>query len=167
MPRRKATLSDAEVVASVTPEAVKTALPDASAQLIAALVEAIKLTKPVEKKNAANYKTRTGYEPKDGSPKIKLKRKIFQHGMEVDPDRLYNEDLELLNKLKPGKFMGGHVQVIRRRDKGLDIQYPVKTAAQRLRLVNSFGIRDFRELIARCIEESNNPAQYAAPEDLE
>lgn len=156
MPRKKSVTEPVEVV-----EAVKQVVPDASLALVAALVEAIKQTKPIEKKNAANRVARTSWTPKDGSPKLKLKRKMYQHGMAIDADMVTNEQITLLNALKPGRFLDGWVKVIRRRDKGIDIDYAIKTASQRLKLVNAFGIRNFDELLERCIEEASNPTKYA------
>jgi hypothetical protein len=134
--------------------------------LVAALTMAIQSTKPVEKKNAINRKSGTPWDPTDGSKKIKLKRKVYQHGLEVDPDRETNETIGLMNELKPGVFCDGHVRVVRRRDKGVDIDYPIKTAAQRLKLVNGFGIKDFNDLLRRCIDEANNPKTYVNPDDF-
>lgn len=133
--------------------------------LAAALVQAINLAKPVEKKTFATRKPRTPWTPKDGSPKLTLKRAAHQHGMEVDPEKLSNEEITLFNKLRPGRFMDGLVTVTRRRDKGIDISYPVKTAAQRLKLVNLFGIRNLAELLSYCINESANPKPQV--EDLD
>lgn len=136
-----------------------------SAELVAALVAAINSTKAPEKKTAANRKVRNPFTPKDGSPKLKLKRKIYQHGLIIDADFLTNDQIDLFNKLRPGSFLDGHVTVTRRRDKGIDISYPIKTASQRLRLVNQFGIRDLNELLARCIDEAANPKKFEVDED--
>lgn len=128
-----------------------------TAELAAALVYAINQTKPVEKKTFASRKPKTPWTSTDGTPKVKLKRAAFQHGMEVDEDKLSNEEINLYNKLRPGRFMNGIVTVTRRRDRGIDISYPVKTAAQRLKLVNLFGIRNLTELLAYCVNEAQNP----------
>ena len=144
---------------------VETPTSNASQELVAALVQAINATKPVEKKNPVNRKVNTPWTPKDGSPKLKLKRAMYQHSILLDADMLTNKQIELLNKLKPGSFLDGWVTVRRRRDKGVDIDYKIKTAAQRLRLVNQFGIRDFDELLERCIDEANNPTKFATEED--
>ena len=144
---------DAAVPATVTPNQTEA--------LIAALVAAIQQTKPVEKKTAANRKAVTPWTPKDGSPKLKLKRKCYQHGMPIDGDMITNKEVELLNQLKPGRFLDNWVKVTRRRDRGIDITYPIRTSSQRLKLVNAYGIRNFGELLERCIEEANNPSKYA------
>jgi hypothetical protein len=139
---------------------------NASAELVAALVQAINATKPVEKKSAANRKPKTPWSSKDGSPKPKLKRKMYQHSLLIDEDMMHNDEIDLLNKLKPGRYLDGWVKVTRRRDRGVDIDYPIKTAAQRLKLVNQFGIRNLKELLERIVEEGNNPTKYAV-QDLD
>ena len=128
-----------------------------TSELAQALVQAINAAKPVEKKTFATRKSITPWTPKDDSPRLKLKRAAFQHGMEVDPEKLSNEEIALYNKLRPGRFLDGHVVVTRRRDRGIDIDYPVKTASQRLKLVSQFGIRNLAELLERCVSESANP----------
>lgn len=155
-------------MAKKTPVETSTETPEASvgtAALAAALVQAINLTKPVEKKTFATRKAKTPWTPADGSPKPKLKRAAHQHGMEIDEDKLSVEEILLFNKLRPGRFLNGLVTVTRRRDRGIDISYPVKTAAQRLKLVNLFGIRNLTELLAMCVNEAQNPPKQI--EDLD
>lgn len=135
--------------------------------LVNALVQAIQLTKPVEKKNAVNRKPGSPWDPKDGSKKLKLKRKMYQHSMIIDPDFMTNEEIDLLNKLKVGRFMNGWVRVYRRKDHGIDIDYPVKTASQRLKLVSEHGIRNFKELLERCISEAANPTKDTDEQGLD
>ena len=139
--------------------------PNPSADLVAALVAAIQATKPIEKKNASNRKPGDPWQPKDGSKKLKLKRKMYQHGLLIDPDMSTNEEIELMNQIKPGRYLQDWVKVIRRRDRGIDIDYPVRTSAQRLRLVSQHGIRTFKELLERIIEEGNNPSKYVTPDE--
>lgn len=144
-----------KTVAPVVPAVQETSV--GTSELARALVEAINLAKPKEKKNAFNRTVKTPWTPKDGSPKLKLKRAAHQHGMEIDSEKLSNDEIALFNKLRPGRFLDGLVTVTRRRDKGIDITYPVKTAAQRLKLVNQFGIRNLAELLQLCVTEAENP----------
>jgi hypothetical protein len=137
----------------------------AASELAQALVQAINATKGPEKKTAITRKPGNPWMPKDGSSKLKLKRKVYQHSLMVDPDMSTNEEIELMNQLRPGLFCDGHVKVVRRRDKGIDIDYPIKTASQRLKLVNQFGIRNFKELLERCIDESKNPQTFHTEDD--
>lgn len=162
-----------EQVVEAAVESVRQANPevtqDAVSQLINALVSAIQLTKPVEKKTFATFKSRTAFTPKNGEPRAKLKRKSYHHGILQNRDGgrelLSNEEIELFNKIRPGTYCDGHVTVTRRRDRGVDVDYPVKTASQRLQLVNKYGIRNFKELLERIVAEGENPKAYARPED--
>lgn len=160
MPRAPKTPEQTAVPAP-TAEAPKTAVSsEAAKELAAALVQAIELTRPTPKKNPFNRKVGTPWTPKDGSAKIKLRRKVFQHGMPVENDITTNEDITLMNRLRPGTFLDGHVRVLRRKDRGLDIDYPIRTAAQRLKLSSNFGITSFRALLERLVEEGENPQLY-------
>lgn len=125
--------------------------------LVKALVQAIQLTKPIEKKNAVNRKPGSPWDMKDGSKKPKLKRKMYQHGILIDPDILFPAEIELLNKVKVGRFLGNWVKIFRRKDHGIDIDYPVKTASQRMKSSGLF--RSLSELAEKCIEEAANPVK--------
>lgn len=134
-------------------------------ELAQALITAIEATRPPSKKTPFTRKAGDPWQNKDGSPKPKLKRTIYQHAIEISPEQLKSEQIELCNKLKPGRYCDGHIRVIKRKDGALDIDYPIKTAAQRLKLVNTFGLRDFTELLQRLVDEKTNPAKYRHPED--
>ena len=152
--------SNVNVILATASEIVQATPKESSvgtSELAAALVQAINATKPIEKKTFATRKPKTPWTSKDGSPKVALKRKAYQHGMAVDDEKLSNDEITLFNKLRPGRFLDGIVTVTRRRDRGIDISYPVKTAAQRLKLVNLFGIRNLAELLAMCVNEAQNP----------
>lgn len=130
-----------------------------------ALITAIEATRPPAKKTPFNRKPGDPWRNKDGSPKTALKRPLFQHAIEVSPDQLFDEQIKLANQLKPGKYCDGWVVVRRRKDGGMDIDYPIKTAGQRLKLANTFGIRNFTDLLQRLIDEKADPAKYRKPED--
>lgn len=147
---------------STAPKAEQTV---GTSQLAEALVQAINAAKPAEKKNPFNRKVQTPWTPKDGSKKLKLKRKTYHHGLLLDEDILSNDEIDRLNKIRPGRYCDGYVTVYRRKDRGIDIDYSVKTAAQRLRLVNQFGIRNLVELCERFIMEAAQPKKASFDED--
>lgn len=124
--------------------------------LASALTKAIEASRPA-RITVANRKKNTPWTPKDGSPKLRLKRKLFQHGIAVSEDRLTNEQIKLANQIRPGMYCENYVKVIRRRDKGIDIDYPIRSAPQRLRLVTDFGITSFTQLLQRIIDEAAQP----------
>jgi hypothetical protein len=142
----------------------QTSKSDMMSELTKAFVEAIELTRPEAKKTISTRVQNTPWTPKDGSSKLKLKRKMYQHGLLIDALRVTNEEITLLNKLKPGVYMNGWVKVIRRKDRGIDIDYPIKTASQRLRLINEHGVINFRTLLEKIVDEAKNPKKLESEE---
>ena len=136
----------------------------ATRQLAAALTEALKAAKGPEKKNVFTRSIGRPWWPKDGK-RLKMNRVFLQHGIPIE--RVSNEVIELLNQIRPGWYCEGHVKVTLRKDRAMDITYPVKTAAQRLKLVNQFGIRSFKELLERIVDEHKNPTRYRRSSDLD
>ncbi len=157
-------VQEAEPVPTETPTEATAEQKSASQELAAAIVEAIRSTQPeptFAKKTIFNKKSKTPWNPTGGS-RPRLKRKAYHHGMMIgDPTeptcRLTNTEIVLFNQLKPGTYCNGYVKVSRRRDKGIDVDYPIRTNSQRLRLVNDFGIRSFEELLQRCVTEAATP----------
>jgi hypothetical protein len=135
-------------------------------ELAQALITAIEITKPKGKVKPHERKKNTPWTPKNGAPRLKLKRRMYHHGLEIR-DRVSNEEIALLNQIRPGLYLNNWVKVVRRRDKGIDIDYPVKTAGQRLKLVNEFGVRNFTELLQRIVEEGLNPKQFKPEDELD
>lgn len=127
--------------------------------------QAIQENKPVKKINAAERKVNNAW-TKPGEKKPKLKRKLYHHGIWLDPDMLTTEQIELANKLIPGTYCDGVINIVRRRDKGINIDYRISTAAQRLKL-NRFGITSFDGMLQRLIDEAADPKHYKNPDDLD
>lgn len=142
---------------SKTEKTEQTQVSVGASELAQALTAAIEAAKPPTKKTVFNRKKGTPWTPEGGAPKLKLKRKIYQHGMPVSESRLTNEQIALCNKIRPGVFGDGHFRVVRRRDKGINIDYPIRTSQQRLKLVHQFGIRNFTELLEYLIREAEKP----------
>lgn len=128
-----------------------------ASELATALTAAIEAAKPPTKKNIFTRKEHTPWTPKDGSVKPKLKRKIFQHSIPVQDKFLTSEQILLLNKIRPGDYFDGYVHVTRRRDKGIDITYPMRNAQQRMALAGKTGARNFTELIKNINDEAAKP----------
>jgi hypothetical protein len=161
-----AALQAARTVSTVAPESATKDSAQEHSALANALVEAINLTRPPEKKTVFTRKKGTPWTPPEGVERSKLKRKMYQHGNAIE-ERLSNDEIDLLNKIRPGHYCEGHVKVGLRKDRGLNIDYPVKTASDRLKLVNLFGLRTFKELLERIVDERVNPGLYKRPDDLD
>ena len=130
-----------------------------------ALITAINSTKTPEKKTPFNRKKGDPWQPKPGQVKPKLKRTFMQHGIELNPAQLFVEEIELLNQIKPGAYCGGHLRVNKRKDRSYDIDYPIRTASQRMKLSNQFQITSLRSMLQRIIDEQNDPARFKGPDD--
>lgn len=146
------------------PDVKEVAATEAQQALANALVSAIERTKAPTKKTVFSRKRQTPWTPPPGVPELKLKRKMYQHGILIS-GKVTNEEIDLLNKVRPGVYCDGYVRVNLRKDRGLDIDYPVKTNSQRLKLINQYGIRSFTELLQRIVDEKANPTRYRKPED--
>ena len=129
-----------------------------------ATTAAIKAAKPIEKKNILTYEGKTPWSPPDGEARVKLKRTMYIHSLMVDPDRVSNPETRLLNKVRPGRYCDGFISIERRRDKGINITWPIKTVDQRMRLSGHFGIRNLEELLQRCVDEDRAPKPERPPE---
>ena len=139
--------------------------PESQQMLANALITAIESTRPPSKKTPFNRVKGGPWEPKDGSKKPKLRRTMLQHGVELNESILSSDEIHALNKVKAGKFGGNFFKVIKRRDGSIDIDYPIKTASQRLKLVNQFGIRSLEELCQFITNEAAKPKSADADDD--
>ena len=149
-----------------TPVEAAPAISESQQALADAFVNAIERTRPAEKKTIMTRKKGTPWTPPDGTPKLKMKRVFYHHGIPLG-EHVSNEEIALLNQIKPGHYCDGFVRVTLRKDRGIDIDHPIRTASQRLKLVNTYGIRSFAELLQRIIDEKSNPKKYRAPEDAD
>jgi len=64
---------------------------------------------------------------------------LYQNGARCEPELMTDEEIQLANQLKPGKFLGGKWEVQRKRDKSLNILYPNGTIAQRFDMAREAG----------------------------
>jgi len=139
------------------------------AQAIAqAMTGANKASKPVEKKTILTYDGITPWSPPKGEKRLKAKRKFHVHSLLVDPDFHSNEEIDLFNKVRPGTYLNGFVKVERRRDKGINISWQIKTPDQKMRLAATYGITSLAQLLQRCIAEAAQPKKIeeASEEDF-
>jgi hypothetical protein len=143
-----------------------TTVSDAQQALADAFVNAIERTREKPKALPGTRRKKTPWSPPEGEERIKMKRVFYQHGIMLG-ENVSNETIKLLHQIKPGHYCEGFVRVTLRKDRGIDISYPVRTASQRLRLINQFGVRSFPELLQRIIDEKNDPKKYRKAEDAD
>ncbi len=129
-----------------------------------AVAQAIEASRP-QKKTIFTRVKGTPWTPKDGSPKAKFKRKAYQHSLPLDEKFMSNEEITLFNQLRPGTYCDGLIRVTKRRDKGMDLTYPVKTNSQRLKLVAEYGLTNLTQIMNKCILEASQPRKSEFAED--
>lgn len=77
----------------------------------------------------------TPWNPSGERRSLKLKpTALFQNGARVNPAMLSDEEIELINQLKPGLYNKKKWQVVRKRDKSLHLHYPNATLEHRFDL---------------------------------
>lgn len=149
--------------------------PDQLTVLADAFTKALERTKPFALKTAATRKPASPFDTKDGSKKPKLTRVMYQHGLKIDPENVDVECIHLLNKLKVGRYLNNWVNVYKRKDQGIDIDYPLKTSAHKMKLAQ-LGITEvqdefgntlktgFQVFLERMIAEGNKPKATPVPD---
>lgn len=152
--------------AGVSADALAAAL-QALADSTRAQADAASAAAKIVKKTTLNRKHNSPFDPKDGKAKARFKRKTYLHSLALDEKFHTNDEIEAANKLRPGSYCDGLIRVTRRKDKGIDIDWPVKTAAQRLRLATQYGLTTFKDICERCITEAAQPKRSSALDDDE
>ncbi len=119
-------------------------------------------------------KIRTPWNPegKSASERPKLRRPTMQNGAPVREFQSSDEEIELWNKLRPGRFGPNrkYVVVVRPSDRAVDLRYVNKTIEDRMAIANDHKGRGLVGLLELCVNEAEdrkkNPAKYSS-EDLD
>ena len=111
-------------------------------------------SQPVKRVPFAKFKTRSPFNP-TGNKKRKLTRRCYQNGFPMMIKKLFDEEIDMLNKISAGKYMDGLVTIIIAQNGGnsdLHIVYDNKSFDQRLALKSHF--RNLREMLSICLDEA-------------
>lgn len=128
------------------------------------LAQAIKLaveeTAPMKQIHISQYRGKTPWNPTGKRPheRLKLRGEFYQNGHRMVADKLSEKEIELLNQIKPGRYIKRKVEVIERNsggEVGVEIRYSDATADLRSELKNEF--RNITELCERIIAEHKTP----------
>lgn len=80
-------------------------------------------------------KARTPWNPSGERRTVKLKpTAVYQNGARLNPVMLSDEEITLLNQVKPGRYNKNKWEVVRRRDKSIDIRFANKSIEQRMEM---------------------------------
>lgn len=131
-------------------------------ELAVALKEAIQETAPVVQEHISRYRGATPFNPSGAQEheRPQLRGTFLQNGSKMSMPFLSDNEINLLNQLKPGRFIGRKVEVVERVENGevtVEIRYSNGTNEQRLEMKNE--VRNLAELLERCIAEAGKPAK--------
>lgn len=129
-------------------------------ELAQAIKSAVEETAPVKQVHISRYVATTPFNPTGDKRRVKLTREVFQNGIRVQPEFLHTEEIELLNKVKPGRYIGRRVEVIERgegEEKNLEFRYRNQSIEQRLELKNHF--RNFAEMLRLIVAEQDDKTE--------
>lgn len=109
----------------------------------------------------------TPWNPSGERRTLKLKpASVSQNGGRINPVMLSDEEITLINQLKPGLYNKKKWRVVRRRDKSIDIQYPNASLEARFELKGEAG--NFAGMLKRIVLEQEAQEQrrkLGEPED--
>lgn len=107
---------------------------------------------PRRKVNFGEYDPKT-YQQPDKTKTLKLNRDCFQNGAWMNPNSMFNEEIDLLNKIThSGRYINRMVEVILVPDGAVDqvhLRYANKTIAQRIELTKHF--RDLADMLRQIV----------------
>jgi hypothetical protein len=119
-------------------------------ELAQAIKEAVEETAPIKQVHISRYRAKTPFNPTGAkrAQRPKLNCTFFQNGDKPNPTRLFDEEIELINGLKPGRYINRVVEVVEKIEGGeraVEIRYSNKTPEQRFENKNHF--RSLLELL--------------------
>lgn len=109
----------------------------------------------------------TPWNPSGERRTLKLKpTSVSQNGGRLNPALLSDEEITLINQLKPGLYNKKKWQVIRKRDKSIDIRYPNASLASRFEMQSTAGsLAGMLRLIVTEQESQEARRKSGEPED--
>jgi hypothetical protein len=129
--------------------------------LVEVLAEDVRDRKASKQVPIGKAKIRTPWNPSGNPRKVKLKfKQLYQNGSRVNPDMMSEEEISLVNQLKPGRYNKRKWEVVKRRDKSIDIRVPNKTLQQRMTLKGE--AKDFAAIVQKILLEQEEQATRKA-----
>lgn len=113
-------------------------------------------SQPVKRVPFAKRKIRSPFNP-TGNRKRKLTRRCYQNGYPMLVTRLHDEEIALLNQVRPGLYINNLVRVTETQNGGnIDLHIIYKNKGIDQQLANQQHWRDLRDLLRLCVEETRS-----------
>jgi hypothetical protein len=140
----------------VTQPAREVAADPATRSDIVSIVQTMQKMVPPRKVTYAEYKPRTPFNPSGNRNRRAPSRVVYQNGGRVNPRMLFDEEIKLLDQLRPGRYLDKLVTV--REVEGtegapneLHIEYAYRTPDQRLALATR--VRSLVAMLRQIVNE--------------
>lgn len=121
-------------------------------------VQTLADNQPTKKIPFAKFKTKSPFNP-TGRKGRKLTRRVYQNYHRVDVKKLHDEEIALLNQIKPGRYLNGVLtirEVMNGADTDLHFLYDNKSQDQKFTVMREFR-GHFTEMLKRCINDGPKP----------
>lgn len=122
---------------------------------LAKAIQALADSAPVRRVPFAKFKTRSPFNPT--GKRRKLSRRCYQNGYPMNIKTLHSKEIELLERLQPGKYINGMVGISVQENGGntdLHIAYKNKNIDDRM--ANKSEWRNLEQLLQRCVDEAES-----------
>lgn len=125
-------------------------------ELAAAIKSAVEETAPQKQVHISRYTGRTPFNPTGAkrAARPKLNCTFVQNGGKVVASRLFDAEIALINKLKPGRYLDRKVEVVERIENGekeIELRYSNSSVEQRMEMKNV--ARSLEEMLTKIIAE--------------
>lgn len=123
--------------------------------LAQAIRTAVEETAPQKQVHISRYIAQTPWNPTGTRVRPELRGRFFQNGRLIQDDRLTADEINKLNKLKPGRYFDRKVEVLERSENGdvtVEIRYSNKSMEQRMEMKNL--ARNLNELLDGILAET-------------
>lgn len=129
-------------------------------KLANAITNAVAEAGPVKQIHISRYTAKTPWNPTGSKQRPKMRCRFFQNGFEIREAFVTDEDIDRLNKIRPGRYLNRKVEVIQRNEHGnesMELRYSNATIEQRMELKNE--ARSLSEMLKRIVSEAGDKAE--------
>lgn len=114
---------------------------------------------PIKKVPWARFKTKSSFNATGKRRRI-LERRCYQNGKRMFIPNLFDEEISLLNQVKPGKYIKGMVTIVEQQNgSNTDLHIIYANATETQRFANMQEWRSLTELLKRCVTEGPTIAE--------
>ena len=123
-------------------------------ELASAITNAVAEAGPIKQVPISRYLAKTPWNPTGSKQRPKLRATFLQNGYEIREAFVTDEQIHLLNQIKPGRYINRKVEVVERNEHGnhsIELRYNNKSIEDRMELKTE--ARNLTEMLQRIVNE--------------